>query len=66
MVIPMRRIAALAIVFALGACATPAERIAAKLEAHGVPPREARCMGERLYARLSFGAAPHAEQCGSR
>ncbi len=50
----MRRIAALAFMLALSACATPAERIASKLEAHGIPPREARCMGERLYARLSL------------
>lgn len=38
----------------LVACATPAQRIATKLGEYGVPPREARCMGERLQDRLSY------------
>ena len=39
----------------LAGCATPAQRITARLEAAGVPGREAKCMGDRLAARLSIG-----------
>lgn len=39
----------------LAACTTPAQRIATKLGEFGVPPGQARCMGERLQARLSLG-----------
>ena len=39
---------------ALAACATPAQRIADRLQAAGVPGAEARCMGNRLAARLSL------------
>ena len=49
----MKRAAGLALL--LAACATPAERIAAKLEHAGVPARQARCMGDRLASRLSLG-----------
>ena len=49
----MHRALALSILLALAACATPAQRIAEKLEAQGVPPNDARCIGERLEARLS-------------
>lgn len=38
----------------LAACATPADRIAARLEKAGVPARQARCMGDRLAQRLSY------------
>jgi hypothetical protein len=37
----------------LPACATPAERIATKLTQYGVPPVQARCMGDRLASRLT-------------
>lgn len=39
----------------LAACATPSQRITAKLTEYGVPPTQARCMGDRLQARLSVG-----------
>ncbi|WP_375396024.1 hypothetical protein [uncultured Sphingomonas sp.] len=47
--------AALVALIALAGCATPAERIAGKLEAAGVPTPQARCMGGKLAARLSYG-----------
>lgn len=46
---------ALALTLLVGACATPAERITDRLQAAGVPGAEARCMGNRLAARLSLG-----------
>lgn len=36
----------------LAACATPSQRITAKLTEYGVPPRQAQCMGDRLEANL--------------
>lgn len=48
----MKRVVLLAL--ALAACATPAERITDRLQAAGVPGAEARCMGNRLAARLSL------------
>lgn len=50
----MKRLPLLAALL-VAACASPAERIAAKLEAAGVPPPQARCMGDRLAQRLSYG-----------
>ncbi len=38
----------------LAACATPAQRIVTALTGYGVPPAEARCMGDRLQSRLSL------------
>lgn len=46
----------------LAGCATPAQRIAAKLGEHGVPPRQARCMGERLEQRLSYSQLRRLDQ----
>jgi hypothetical protein len=37
----------------LAACATPSQRIATVLIDRGVPPPQARCMGERLADRLN-------------
>jgi hypothetical protein len=37
----------------LAACATPAQRITTKLTEYGVPPPQAKCMGDRLASRLS-------------
>ena len=37
----------------LAACATPADRITAKLVELGVPAGQARCMGDRLADRLT-------------
>lgn len=34
-------------------CATPSQRITAKLTEYGVPPRQAQCMGDRLDTNLS-------------
>ncbi len=48
----MRRIVLVALL--LAGCATPAERITDRLQAAGVPGAEARCMGNRLAARLSL------------
>lgn len=49
----MKRFSALIIVAALAGCATPSQRIAAKLGEFGVPPGQAQCMGDRLVSRLS-------------
>ncbi len=48
-----KRFSALIVLAALAGCATPAQRIASKLGEYGVPPAQARCMGDRLQARLS-------------
>lgn len=45
---------ALGALLALAACATPADRITAKLVELGVPQSQARCMGVRLDQRLSL------------
>jgi hypothetical protein len=37
----------------LAACATPSQQITKKLTEYGVPPNQARCMGDRLQSRLS-------------
>lgn len=47
--------AALAAILLLAACATPAQRITDRLQAAGVPGNEARCMGNQLAAKLSYG-----------
>ena len=44
----------LAVLGLLAACATPSQRITAKLTEYGVPPTQARCMGDRLQDRLSI------------
>ena len=48
------RILPLALLALLAACATPSQKITAKLTEYGVPPAQARCMGDRLEARLSL------------
>ena len=48
------KILALALLVSLAACATPSQKITAKLTEYGVPPVQARCMGDRLEARLSM------------
>ncbi|OYU15914.1 MAG: hypothetical protein CFE37_03895 [Alphaproteobacteria bacterium PA4] len=45
----------LAPLLALAACATPSQRIATALQDRGVPQAQARCMGDKLGARLSIG-----------
>ena len=50
-----RAVIALTAVVTVAACATPAERITARLEAAGMPGAQARCMGDRLAARLTLG-----------
>jgi hypothetical protein len=47
------RLIPLAALALLAACATPSQRISAKLTEYGVPPRQAQCMGDRLEANLS-------------
>ncbi len=39
---------------ALGACATPSDRIAGALEAYGFTKPQAQCVGDRLQKRLSI------------
>lgn len=52
----MRHLLALALpLLALAACASPAQRIATTLSGYGVPPAQARCMGDKLQSRLSLG-----------
>ncbi|MGI4878124.1 MAG: hypothetical protein ACRYG4_11640 [Janthinobacterium lividum] len=46
------RFPVLALLLAVAACATPAEKIAARLEKAGMPHTQARCMGDRLAQRL--------------
>ena len=48
-----KRFFILSMLLVVAGCATPAQRIAAKLGEYGVPPGQARCMGERLQDRLS-------------
>lgn len=43
----------LALMLLIAACASPRERIAARLIAQGVPEAPARCMGAELEERLS-------------
>lgn len=50
----MRRIAALSLAVVVAACATPADKITAALTDYGLPAKQARCMGERLEAKLSL------------
>lgn len=44
---------AAALLVLLASCATPSQRISAKLTEYGVPPRQAQCMGDRLEANLN-------------
>ena len=48
-----KRCSVVIVLAALAGCATPSQRIAGKLVEYGVPPGQARCMGDRLQARLS-------------
>lgn len=50
----MRRFAALSLAVVVAACATPADKITAALTDYGLPPKQARCMGDRLQDRLSL------------
>ena len=47
-------VAALLAPLLLWGCATPSSRIASALVDRGVPPPQARCMGDRLSNRLSL------------
>lgn len=49
----MRR-SVVALLLLATACASPAERIATRLEQAGLSPRQAKCMGDRLADRLSY------------
>jgi hypothetical protein len=44
----------LAMLALLASCATPSQQITRKLTEYGVPPTQARCMGDRLQSRLSI------------
>lgn len=59
----MRR-AAVAVALLLAGCATPAQRIAARLGEYGVPPAQARCMGDRLQSRLSIAQLRRLDEIG--
>lgn len=52
-IVPARAVATVVAVL-LAACATPAQRITDRLQAAGVPGAEARCMGNRLAAKLTL------------
>lgn len=45
----------LAPALALAACATPSTRISEALQEYGIPPTQARCVGDRLEDRLTLG-----------
>ena len=45
----------LAPLLGLAACATPSDRITDALQGYGLAPQQARCVGDRLQARLSIG-----------
>jgi uncharacterized protein YceK len=49
----MRGAIAIALMTLASGCASPAQRISAKLTEYGVPEARARCMGDRLEQRLS-------------
>lgn len=55
---------ALAALLLLASCTTPAQRIATKLGAYGVPPAQARCMGEKLQQRLSVAQLRRLDDVG--
>ncbi len=48
------KLAAFAALVLLAGCATPSQRISAKLADLGVPPRQAQCMGQKLGTRLNY------------
>lgn len=48
-------LAAIVPLLLLAGCATPSQRIATALVDRGVPPSQARCMGDRLSDRLGVG-----------
>lgn len=50
---PLFRLAALATLLGLAACASPEQRIANKLVDLGLPPEPARCMARELDDRLT-------------
>jgi hypothetical protein len=58
-------LAALAMLLALAACATPAQRITRDLTGLGVPPGQAQCMGNRLGERLSVGQLRRLQEIGN-
>jgi len=53
------RAAVIGTVLLLAGCATPAQRITTKLVDLGVPAANARCMGDRLAARLTTSQIVH-------
>jgi len=63
--------AAVALSLALAACASPEQRVAAKLEEAGLKPHMASCMARRLTHRLSYselrelGSLPKAQNAQS-
>lgn len=50
----MLRFSVLSGLVLMAACASPSQRISAKLIGYGVPPSQAECMGDRLEQRLSI------------
>lgn len=50
----LRFAAALVLGAMVAACASPADKITAALTDYGLPPKQARCMGDRLQDRLSL------------
>lgn len=58
------RVAIGALLVLVAACATPAQRITARLAEYGVPAAPARCMGDRLQSRLSIGQLQRLDEIG--
>ena len=54
----------LALLLAIAGCATPAQQIATRLGDYGVPPVQARCMGDRLQQRLSLSQLRRLNEIG--
>lgn len=59
----MRWLVVLALLVLAG-CATPAQRITARLTEYGVPAAPARCMGDRLQSRLSLDQLRRLDEIG--
>lgn len=60
-----KRFFIVSILFVVAGCATPAQRIATKLGEYGVPPGQARCMGERLQDRLTVSQLKRLGELGA-
>lgn len=60
----MMRIVVAGLLVLVAGCATPAQRITARLTEYGVPAAPARCMGDRLQSRLSLAQLQRLDEIG--